>query len=46
MFIELMWKKNGETKKTCVHISKLFGMTQALEREGLKSWYKSLPDSS
>ena len=46
MFIELFWKKDGKENKTCLHISKLYGMTKALEEQGIRSWFKTVPENS
>jgi hypothetical protein len=41
MFINICWKKNGEVKKTLVHISKLHPMVRELELQGVKTWFQT-----
>tara|TARA_R100000406_G_scaffold90204_1_gene76826 strand:- start:1053 stop:1193 length:141 start_codon:yes stop_codon:yes gene_type:complete len=41
MFINICWKKDGETKKSLMAIDKATHMVQKLEREGIKTWFES-----
>lgn len=40
MFINICWKRDGEVKKSCVHIDKLFPMVKEIESQGVKTWFE------
>ena len=40
MFINICWKKDGETKKSLMAIEKATQMVQKLENQGIKTWFE------
>jgi|3_EtaG_2_1085321.scaffolds.fasta_scaffold03838_11 CRISPR/Cas system Type II protein with McrA/HNH and RuvC-like nuclease domain len=41
MFINICWKKDGQTKKSLMEINKATQMVQKLESQGIQTWFEA-----